>query len=179
MTTAGHQIDQKTLQQKNVELVEMYREKSKKQAQTQHLYDTLKKRVMTSQVQTAASDSVAQATGSIPTMSRPQTFGDSTFKPPPNTSFYPTHQQDTHQYQDIHHSRSPSQSSRTAHAENGAAAMPPPPGPSGGHHPRRSCSPIHRIPLIVYQLVLRRAHPSIERTSQGLSVRQPQDLRSP
>jgi hypothetical protein len=76
----GFQVDQKTLQQKNVELVEMYREKSKKQAQTQHLYDTLKKRVMTSQVQTAASDSVAKAIGSMSNVSRPQTYEDTSLQ---------------------------------------------------------------------------------------------------
>ena len=136
IATAGLQVDQKTLQQKNVELVEMYRDKSKKQAQTQHLYDTLKKRVMTSQVQTAASDSVAQAIGSISNIPRPQNFGDPTFNAPQNKNSYPVGHRSNHQYGEPHHSRSPSHSSRAAHAEIGAAAMPPPLGPVGSHHPR-------------------------------------------
>ena len=53
----------------------MYREKSKKHAQTQHLYDTLKKRILMSQVETAASDNVAQTLKTIAGVStRPGTF---------------------------------------------------------------------------------------------------------
>ena len=66
-------IDHKTLEQKNAELVDMYREKSKKHAQTQHLYDTLKKRCLLSQVQTAASENVAQTIHNI-SNGRPDTF---------------------------------------------------------------------------------------------------------
>lgn len=137
MTNTGLQIDQKTLQQKNVELVELYREKSKKQAQTQHLYDTLKKRVMTSQVRTAASDSVAQA---LNARLRPQTCGDPPFQLPSHAEFHPNGQRVDDQYQQTHHSRSPNQSSRTAHGEDGASAMPPPPGPVIGRHSR-----MHRV----------------------------------
>lgn len=118
----------------------MYREKSKKQAQTQHLYDTLKKRVMTSQVQTAASDSVAQAINSMSNVPRPQTLRDPPFQPYQPTSFHPDGHRVSDQYQQqIHHSRSPSRSSRNAHVENGASAMPPPQAPLVGHHPRMSC----------------------------------------
>ena len=52
----------------------MYREKSKKHAQTQHLYDTLKKRVLMSQVETAASDNVAQTLKTMASGTRPETF---------------------------------------------------------------------------------------------------------
>lgn len=117
----------------------MYREKSKKQAQTQHLYDTLKKRVMTSQVQTAASDSVAQAINSMSNIPRPQTFRDPSFQPHQPTGFHPDGHRVSDQYQQIRHSRSPSRSSRNAHGETGASAMPPPQGPLAGHHPRMSC----------------------------------------
>jgi E3 ubiquitin-protein ligase CCNP1IP1 len=140
-TFTGLQIDLKTLQQKNFELIEMYREKSKKQAQTQHLYDTLKKRVMTSQVQTAASDSVAQAINSISSIPRPQTYGDLPLQPSQTTNFRPVDHRSSDQYHRSHHSRSPSQCSRTAHIESGTAAMPPPPGPLGGLHSRKSCTP--------------------------------------
>jgi hypothetical protein len=140
MSSTGLQIDQKTIQQKNVELVEMYRDKSKKQAQTQHLYDTLKKRVMTSQVQTAASDSVAQAINSMSSIPRPQPFGDPSFQPHPPTSFHPNGQRGSDRHQQTQHSRSPGPSSRNAHVEIGAAAMPPPSGPLVGHHSRKSCA---------------------------------------
>lgn len=138
-TSAGLQIDQKTLQQKNGELVEMYREKSKKQAQTQHLYDTLKKRVMTSQVQTAASDSVAQAINSMSNIPRPQAYAEPSFQQPPPANFQPDGQSGNDHYPQTHYSRSPSQSSRNAHADAGVAAMPPPLGPPVRHHTRTYC----------------------------------------
>ncbi|ERF68709.1 hypothetical protein EPUS_05770 [Endocarpon pusillum Z07020] len=143
------QIDQKTLQQKNVELVEMYRDKSKKQAQTQHLYDTLKKRVMTSQVQTAASDSVAQAINSMSSIPRPQTFGDASVQQPPPPNYRTNDQRGNMQYEHAHHSRSPSRSSKNAHAEAEASAMPPPSGPPMGQqsHGFASATPQHRTHL--------------------------------
>ena len=52
----------------------MYREKSKKHAQTQHLYDTLKKRILMSQVETAASDNVTQTLKTMSSGTRPGTF---------------------------------------------------------------------------------------------------------
>lgn len=114
----------------------MYREKSKKQAQTQHLYDTLKKRVMTSQVQTAASDSVAQAINSMSGVPRAQTFGNPSFPQPQPPGYRANDQRASDQYQQGGHGRSPSRSSRNAHVENEASAMPPPQGPLAGHHMR-------------------------------------------
>lgn len=117
----------------------MYRDKSKKQAQTQHLYDTLKKRVMTSQVQTAASDSVAQAINSMSSIPRPQTFGDASAQQPPPPNYPTNDQRGNMQYEHAHHSRSPSRSSKNAHAEAEASAMPPPSGPPMGQQSRMSC----------------------------------------
>jgi len=57
----------------------MYREKSKKHAQTQHLYDTLKKRILMSQVETAASDNVARTLKTIASGTRPGTFNGTGF----------------------------------------------------------------------------------------------------
>ena len=51
----------------------MYRDKSKKHAQTQHLYNTLKKRTLMSQVQIAASDNVAQTLKTMASGTRPGT----------------------------------------------------------------------------------------------------------
>ena len=66
------------MQQKNQELIELYRDKSRKHAQTQHLYDTLKKRILMSQVETAASDNVNQTLRSLAnTISRPETYSGS------------------------------------------------------------------------------------------------------
>lgn len=53
------QLGQEQLHKKNQELVEMYREKSKKHTQVTNLYNLLKSRAMRSQIQSAASDSVA------------------------------------------------------------------------------------------------------------------------
>jgi E3 ubiquitin-protein ligase CCNP1IP1 len=52
----------------------MYREKSKKHAQTQYLYDTLKKQILMSQVETAASENVAQTLKTMANGTRPGTF---------------------------------------------------------------------------------------------------------
>lgn len=57
----------------------MYHQKSKKQAQTQHLYDTLKKRILMSQVETAASDNVAQTLKTMGSGTRPEIFNGISF----------------------------------------------------------------------------------------------------
>lgn len=51
-------VDQDTLRRKHEELIQVYREKSRKHLQTQELYDKLKRRSLLGQVQTAASDAV-------------------------------------------------------------------------------------------------------------------------
>lgn len=55
---ADMQIDQDGLRRKNEELIQALREKSRKQLQTQELYDKLKRRAMLGQVQNAALDAV-------------------------------------------------------------------------------------------------------------------------
>jgi E3 ubiquitin-protein ligase CCNP1IP1 len=55
---SGMAIIQGSLQRKNEELLQAYREKSRKHIQTQELYDKLKRRAMLGQVQDAASDAV-------------------------------------------------------------------------------------------------------------------------
>ena len=52
------QVDQDSLRHKNEELIQAFREKSRKHLQTQELYDKLKRRAMLGQVQNAASDAV-------------------------------------------------------------------------------------------------------------------------
>ena len=52
------QVDHETLRRKHEELGQAFREKSRKQLQTQELYDKLKRRAMLGQVQNAASDAV-------------------------------------------------------------------------------------------------------------------------
>jgi len=52
------QVDQETLRRKNEELIQAVREKSRKQLQTQELYDKLKRRAMLGEVQNAALDAV-------------------------------------------------------------------------------------------------------------------------
>lgn len=61
------QTEQSNLGQKNRELVDAFREKSKTQQQTQKLYQSLKAQVMASQVATAATD---EAENTIHTASR-------------------------------------------------------------------------------------------------------------
>ncbi|KAI9888918.1 MAG: hypothetical protein M1814_006150 [Vezdaea aestivalis] len=55
------QLEHETLQRKNHDLMEAYREKARKSTKTQELYDRLKKRTLLSQVQNAASASVEQS----------------------------------------------------------------------------------------------------------------------
>jgi E3 ubiquitin-protein ligase CCNP1IP1 len=76
---SGLTIDSHSLQQKNSELIDLYHEKSKKQAQTQHLYDTLKKRILMSQVETAASDNVVPTFKSTGSGTRPETVNGISF----------------------------------------------------------------------------------------------------
>jgi E3 ubiquitin-protein ligase CCNP1IP1 len=64
-TTLDMQLSQEQLHKKNQELVEMYREKSKKHAQVTNLYNLLKSRAMRSQIQSAASDSVSHVLESL------------------------------------------------------------------------------------------------------------------
>ena len=149
MAPSDLQIDHKTLHEKNVELAEMYRGKSKKQAQTQYLYDTLKKRVMTSQVQTIASDSVAQAIGSTSGIPAPQVFGDPAFELPQTSNFYPVAHGGNDRHQQTYHSRNSSHPGRPVHAEASSSGMLPPQGPMGGHHPRKSFVLAAEFSLIV------------------------------
>lgn len=51
-------LEQDSLRRKNEELVQAFREKSRKLIQTQEFYDKFKQRVMLGQVQNAASDAV-------------------------------------------------------------------------------------------------------------------------
>jgi protein FAM50 len=66
-------VDYKTLQQKNQDLVELYKEKNRKHQQTQHMYDVLKKRVMMGQVHTAASENANHTLQSINAGGPPET----------------------------------------------------------------------------------------------------------
>ncbi|KAI5286124.1 hypothetical protein KEM54_000042, partial [Ascosphaera aggregata] len=59
------QISQEQLLKKNQELVELYRDKSKKHAQVTNLYNILKSRAMRTQIQTAATDSISQTLDSL------------------------------------------------------------------------------------------------------------------
>jgi E3 ubiquitin-protein ligase CCNP1IP1 len=64
------QLDQENLKRKNEELIQAFREKSRKQLQTQELYDKLKRRAMLGQVQNAASDAVDHTIQASVTASR-------------------------------------------------------------------------------------------------------------
>lgn len=74
LTQTDHASDLTALQTKYDELAGLYREKSKKCAQTQQLYDALKKKFMLRGVETAASENVTQTIQSIANNGRPSTF---------------------------------------------------------------------------------------------------------
>lgn len=110
----GLQIEKADLHKKNEELHRMYTEKTKKHQQTQHLYDTLKKRILMSQVQTAASDTVNRTVDSLTSTSHPNTFA--------RPEMLHTHQR----------------SGSASNHSGDALVMPPPDRPRGSHRPRKS-----------------------------------------
>ena len=72
-------VDQKSIQQRYDELATVYKDKSRKHAQTQQLYDMLKKKVLMKQVETAASDSVTHTLQTINTQQRPATYQNQSY----------------------------------------------------------------------------------------------------
>ena len=127
------QIDQDKLKAENKNLVTAFREKSRKNQQTQELYDRLKRKEMRTATQSAAFDSVDEALGNVPGR---QGFVSSQY----NTGGPRAHaQKDFHSPHGIRdgsqqfHARRKSGSSEI---QGGGAMMPPPlhrPGHSGGN----------------------------------------------
>ena len=70
----GANNELKTAGQKSAEVVDLYREKSKKLAQTEKLYDTLKKKVQAGEMETAASVDVNHTLNNIEGGQRPLPF---------------------------------------------------------------------------------------------------------
>lgn len=68
----GMQIDQEKLQSENTNLVQAFREKSRKHQQTQELYDRLKRKEMTAATQSAAFESVDDVLGNVGSRAAPQ-----------------------------------------------------------------------------------------------------------
>ncbi|KAL9620366.1 MAG: hypothetical protein Q9160_005066 [Pyrenula sp. 1 TL-2023] len=139
LTFQGLQLEKADLHKKNEELYRMYTEKTKKHQQTQHLYDTLKKRILMSQVQTAASDTVNRTVNSLTSATRPNTFTGngvpSGRRSMPEIGDRLQHDPllDTNGVEILHsHQRSGSASNHSADA----AIMPPPERPSF-HRPRK------------------------------------------
>ncbi|KAJ5184145.1 cyclin [Penicillium capsulatum] len=129
------QAAQEVLQKKNQDLVDLYREKSKKLSQMTNLYNLLKARAMRSQMQSAASDTVSQALHTMtscggPSLPEPLS-GHSRrptgpiARPPPSPSFpmSPDGVERLHRYQ-----RSATGRSRRAEKTSDGAPMPPPRG---------------------------------------------------
>ncbi|EAW06745.1 uncharacterized protein ACLA_084400 [Aspergillus clavatus NRRL 1] len=128
------QTTQDQLRKKNQELVDLYREKCKKFAQITNLYNLLKSRAMRSQMQTAASDTVSQALGSLATTAnQPLPSGLSksgNISRPPQTPLsrqsnpFPINVEGVEQ---LHrHQRSGTGSSKGVNQKAHNAAMPPP-----------------------------------------------------
>jgi E3 ubiquitin-protein ligase CCNP1IP1 len=130
------QAAQEQLQKKNQELVDLYREKSKKLTQMTNLYNLLKARAMKSRMETAASENVSQTLNTIssrtgPTMppaqsgtSMPNIQKARTPKTP-SFPFSPEGVEQLHRYQ-----RSGTGSSKMSRPQmgGGKSAMPPPTG---------------------------------------------------
>lgn len=139
LTKQALQIEKTDLHKKNEELYRMYTEKMKKHQQTQHLYDTLKKRILMSQVQTAASDTANRTVNSLTSAARPSTFTGagmpSARRSMPEIGDRLQHDTllDANGMEMLHtHQRSGSASNHSADA-----LVMPPPGRPGGQRPRK------------------------------------------
>jgi E3 ubiquitin-protein ligase CCNP1IP1 len=146
----GLTIDSRNLHQKNNELIEMYREKSKKHAQTQHLYDTLKKRILMSQVETAASDNVAQTLKTMASGTRPGTFNGVGFAQVGGPGTNPARERQSNNIpvnengvEQLHRHQRQGSGSYTS----GDAAAMPPPDHVPSRHRMQSTTPLHRTQL--------------------------------
>ncbi|KAJ5453579.1 uncharacterized protein N7458_004535 [Penicillium daleae] len=126
---------QEQLQKKNQELVDLYREKSKKLTQMTNLYNLLKARAMKSRMETAASENVSQTLNTLssrtgptvppaqPGTSMPNIQKARTPKTP-SFPFSPEGVEQLHRYQ-----RSGTGSSKMSRLQpGGKSAMPPPAG---------------------------------------------------
>lgn len=118
--SAALQLDREKLQSENTNLVQAFREKSRKHQQTQELYDRLKRKEMTAATQSAAFESVDDVLGNVGNR-----VGHAR---PPQQSFAPGQQgrQEASQYayangQDLVHQRDGSNGS------GGSGGMMPPP----------------------------------------------------
>lgn len=129
------QAAQEQLQKKNQELVDLYREKSKKLTQMTNLYNLLKARAMKSRMETAASENVSQTlntfssrTGPTVPPAQPGTSMPNIQKArtpkTPSFPFSPEGVEQLHRYQ-----RSGTGSSKMSRLQpGGKSAMPPPAG---------------------------------------------------
>lgn len=135
------QAAQEQLQKKNQELVDLYREKSKKLTQMTNLYNLLKARAMKTRMETAASENVSQTLSTLPSRTGPTSAPPhgpaqpATSMPIPNIQkartpktpsfpFSPEGVEQLHRYQ-----RSGTGSSKMSRPQRGGkSAMPPPAG---------------------------------------------------
>jgi E3 ubiquitin-protein ligase CCNP1IP1 len=130
------QAAQEQLQKKNQELVDLYRDKSKKLTQMTNLYNLLKARAMKSRMETAASENVSQTLNTISSRTGPAMPPAQPGTSMPNIQkartpkthsfhFSPEGVEQLHRYQ-----RSGTGSSKMSRPQmGGKSAMPPP----GGH----------------------------------------------
>ena len=131
----------------------MYREKSKKHAQTQHLYDTLKKRILMSQVETAASDNVARTLKTMTSGTRPGTFNGTGFTRATSLGTNAGHERESNDtpvnengVEQLHCRQRQGSGSQ---ASGDVTAMPPPNHIPSRHRMQniRSATPVHRTQL--------------------------------
>lgn len=98
MSMTGMTLDQESLRRKNEEIIQAYREKSRKQLQTQELYDKLKRRSMLGQVQNAASEAVDHTIqASVAANRYVDKVGNQSMRPPPPPLYPGIQSNDLHQ----------------------------------------------------------------------------------
>lgn len=102
LTISDFSLEQRTLQDKYDNLANLYREKSKKAAQSQQLYDALKKKVLMRSVETAASASVNQTIQSLGAHNAPDIRQEAGISEQQHPQFVPTEQLPRHPQHDLH-----------------------------------------------------------------------------
>lgn len=140
-------MDQDTLYKKNNELVELYQEKSKKEAQTRQLYNKLKAHVQQAQIQTAASDPMDQTLHSIsgsrnsafdnPGLNQQYLSVSATPRARPSQQVLVDH----NRVEQLHHHRRSGGGGSGGYKNADTAAMPPPGRPIAALRNRKTFNP--------------------------------------
>ena len=117
------QIDQDKLRAENKNLVTAFREKSRKNQQTQELYDRLKRKEMRAATQSAAFETVDEVLGNVPSR---QGFVSSQYTPGGPRTHAQKDFHSPHKHIDVSQQLHARRKSGSNEMQGGGAMMPPP-----------------------------------------------------